>query len=154
MRPRNRWIKLYTIAYFIAIAVVIPVLIVMYHYTAPQDRKPIGVFNILGMILFFVGAYVVCFLIVGIRFANRLYPVQCELEELKRQQTLNEANRNVTVLPEYSRRTDGPGRYRIQGVDQKSEQVTTIDIEAESAANAKVKAELRGVIVSAVTKTT
>jgi hypothetical protein len=153
MQPRNRLIKLYTIAYCIAIPIVIAFIVVMYHYTAPEDRKPITFLDILGIILFFGAFYFAGFIIVGVGFANRQFPIQCELEQLKAEQSLNEAIKGVTVIPDYSPPTDGPGRYRIQGVDQKTEQDTTLDIEAQSAANARIKAELRGVVVSDITKT-
>jgi hypothetical protein len=50
-------------------------------------------------------------------------------------------------LPEL---TDGPGRYRVSGVDRESKMDTSLVLRADSAANAKVKAELEGVIVTAV----
>lgn len=46
--------------------------------------------------------------------------------------------------------TDGPGKYRVDGVDKESGFDTTVYVDGQSAANAKVKAELQGVIVTAV----
>jgi hypothetical protein len=45
---------------------------------------------------------------------------------------------------------DGPGRYRVSGVDRESKMDTSMVVTAESADNAKVKAELEGVIVTKV----
>jgi hypothetical protein len=45
---------------------------------------------------------------------------------------------------------DGPGRFRIAGVDRTSGADVTDHIAAESAANARVKAELRGIVVTKV----
>jgi len=59
----------------------------------------------------------------------------------------------VTPIPDYSPPTEGPGCYRIQGVDRNTMNDVTRDIRADSAANAKVKAELDGIIVTSVTKT-
>lgn len=59
----------------------------------------------------------------------------------------------VTVIPDYTQPTDGPGRYRIEGVDRNTKNDATRDIHADSLANAKIKAELDGIIVTSVTKT-
>ena len=59
----------------------------------------------------------------------------------------------VTRIPDYSPPTDGPGRYRINGVNRTTKKDATLDIDADSLANAKIKAELDGVIVTSVTKT-
>ncbi len=155
MSPRYRWIKLFNIAFSITMGIVITIMIVMREHDPVKDRRPI---NILGSILGLVVLYVFCFILVGIGFAMRQFPVQCELEELQEQQTKADATQNhrdypgVTVIPEYSTPTDGPGHYRIQGVDRSTKQYATRDIEADSAANAKVKAELDGIVVTAVTK--
>jgi hypothetical protein len=58
----------------------------------------------------------------------------------------------IEVIPEYSPPTDGPGKYCIKGVDRESKMDTTLHIQAESAANAKVKAELDGVVVTSIQK--
>lgn len=47
---------------------------------------------------------------------------------------------------------DGPGSYRVVGVDQNTRADREITIDAASRANAQVKAELEGMIVTAVTK--
>ena len=45
---------------------------------------------------------------------------------------------------------DGPGKFRIRGVDRKTRMDTTWYCEAESAENARVKGELEGIVVTAV----
>jgi hypothetical protein len=55
----------------------------------------------------------------------------------------------VAVIPDYTPPTDGPGHYRIEGVHRNTKNDVTCDIHA----NAKVKAELDGIIVTSVTKT-
>jgi hypothetical protein len=47
---------------------------------------------------------------------------------------------------------DGPGTYRVVGVDKTTRADREITVEAASRANAQVKAELEGLIVTAVTK--
>jgi hypothetical protein len=155
MSPRYRWIKLYNISFSVAMSVAVAFMIVMRMHDPLKDRQPI---NILGSILLLIGLYVGCFILVGIGFANRQYAVQSELDELKEHEAKADAARNhrdypgVTIVPDYSPPTDAPGRYCIKGVDRSTEQDATIDIQADSAANAKVKAELAGIIVTSVTK--
>jgi hypothetical protein len=59
----------------------------------------------------------------------------------------------VTVIPDYTPPTDGPGHYRIDGVNRNTKEDVVRDIKADSLANAKVKAELDGIIVTSITKT-
>ena len=59
----------------------------------------------------------------------------------------------VTVIPDYTPPTDGPGRYRIKGVHRNTKKDATVEFLAESVTNAKVKAELDGIVVTSITKT-
>lgn len=45
---------------------------------------------------------------------------------------------------------DGPGTFRVTGVDQRTAADVTEHIPADSTANAKVKAELRGIVVTRI----
>ena len=47
---------------------------------------------------------------------------------------------------------DGPGRYEVVGVNRESKLDTTWQCDAQSLANARVKAELEGIIVTSVRK--
>ena len=47
---------------------------------------------------------------------------------------------------------DGPGRYSIVGVDKTTRADRELTVEAASRANAQVKAELEGLIVTSVSK--
>jgi hypothetical protein len=60
----------------------------------------------------------------------------------------------VTALPALTVREgeDGPGRYRVVGVVRATGADTKMYVEAMSLANAKVKAELMGVIVTEIVK--
>ena len=49
---------------------------------------------------------------------------------------------------------DGVGTYRVVGVDKHTRADRELSIEAASRANAQVKAELDGIIVTSVTKAT
>jgi hypothetical protein len=158
MSPRYRWVKLYTIAYVISVIVVVTIMVVMRYNDPPKYRPPIGVLHILGGVFLFVGLYFVCFIIVGTGFAGRQFAVQSELDAESDERAFADAKRNhrdylgVSVVPDYSPPTDGPGRYRINGVNRATKQDATVEVDADSAANAKVKAELDGIIVTSVTK--
>ena len=47
---------------------------------------------------------------------------------------------------------DGPGKYRVIGVDKSTRGDRELTLEAASRANAQVKAELEGIVVTNVTK--
>jgi hypothetical protein len=53
-------------------------------------------------------------------------------------------------LPANPRHADGAGMYRVEGVDKESGMDTTWHTHASSAANAKVKGELQGIVVTSV----
>jgi hypothetical protein len=156
--PRYRWIKLYTIAYIISVCVIIPIIVIMYCSDPPKYRQPIGILNILEGLAFFVALYFVFFVIVGAGFSNRQFAIKSEMDAEREEQEIADAARDrrelpgVTVIPDYKPPVDGPGRYHIQGVDRHTERDATLEIEAESAANAKVKAELKNIVVTSVTK--
>jgi hypothetical protein len=50
--------------------------------------------------------------------------------------------------PPPPRPVDGPGKYKIDGVDKESQMDTTVYVTARSKAAAKIKAELQGMIVA------
>lgn len=159
MAPRYRWIKLFLIAYGVAISVVIAVFIIMWSHDRPEDRPPFTLLMVLKSILGLIVTFIISFLVVGVGFASRQFPVQLELEELQNQIATDTRTAKsshdypgVTVIPDYSPPIDGPGRYRIHGVDQNTKNDVTRDIHADSLANAKVKAELNGIVVTSATK--
>jgi hypothetical protein len=51
-----------------------------------------------------------------------------------------------------SAEADGPGSYRVVGVDRATRADRDVTIEAASRANAQVKAELDGMVVTSLTK--
>jgi hypothetical protein len=57
---------------------------------------------------------------------------------------------NGTVRRAPMRPVDGPGLYRVIGVDRATKMDTTWRVRAESRENAKVKAELEGIVVTAI----
>lgn len=58
---------------------------------------------------------------------------------------------SLTVREERDARLGGkPGRYEVIGVDRESKLDTTLVVNADSEANAKVKAELEGIIATQI----
>jgi hypothetical protein len=88
-----------------------------------------GPFEIIILLLFFAVPILVIFLVVRAATSRRSpqmgFPVALE---------------------------DGPGSYRVSGVDKQTRADRSITVQAESRANAQVKAELDGMIVTNVTK--
>ena len=65
---------------------------------------------------------------------------------------LSGSKRDRRAFPVVSAEPDGPGAYRIVGVDKTSRADRELTVEAASRANAQVKAELEGIVVTNVTK--
>jgi hypothetical protein len=53
---------------------------------------------------------------------------------------------------EYAKSIDESGQYRIDGVNRETKMETTLHVRATSIANAKVKAELDGIIITSIKK--
>lgn len=52
--------------------------------------------------------------------------------------------------PRHPPLTDGPGKYRIRGVERATQNEVTWHCDAQSVANAKAKGELHGILVTSV----
>ena len=65
---------------------------------------------------------------------------------------LSRSKRQQQAFPVLPGEPDGPGTYRIVGLDKTSRADREITIEAASRANAHVKAELDGIIVTSVSR--
>lgn len=65
--------------------------------------------------------------------------------------TRNKRTGAFPVIP--TAEPDGPGSYLVKGVDRNSREDRQLTVTADSRANAQVKAELEGIVVTAITKT-
>ena len=76
------------------------------------------------------------------------------VNQFKSQKILDETYKEVTAPKPTAPSivVDGEGKYRVLGVDKASGMDTTWYTPASSAANAKIKGELQGIIVTEVTK--
>ena len=78
------------------------------------------------------------------------------INQFKAQKVLDESYKQATS-PALAQQPsaapfDGEGRFRVVGVDRKTGMDTTWYTHAASAANAKVKGELQGIVVTQVTR--
>lgn len=64
--------------------------------------------------------------------------------------SMPDAPREPDSAPGFPVVADGPGKYRVSGVDRATKMDTSMVVHAESADNARVKVELEGVIVTKV----
>jgi hypothetical protein len=103
---------------------------VIYHMDDSQNQA-------MKDLLAFIG--IIC-LIVGVVFWVIRHAVSQAIRDNKK-----------TAPPVVGRESpDGPGHYKIIGVDKESKLDTTWYVNAESRDNAKVKAELEGIVVTSV----
>ena|SRR5437016_13353637 len=89
------------------------------------------------------GPFEILLLLLVVAFPIVVLTIALRLTRGKRQQAF-------PVLP--AAEPDGPGSYRIVGVDKSTRADRAITIDAASRANAQVKAELEGIIVTGVSK--
>jgi hypothetical protein len=104
------------------------------HLLAQQTPPAVRVDYTFFFLLLILAAIVLCVVALGV------------LRHLRRRHPL-------AGFPVISPATDdGPGDYRIAGVDRSTRDDREIIVQARSRANAQVKAELEGVVVTAVEK--
>jgi hypothetical protein len=157
-----RWLKIFLVALAIAVAAIVAIV----WWVNAADPRVEGrgeaveswLFPLLNLLLL-LGVISAIILIIKYAVKSGMREAQNPPSPIPLAQTHGTALRPagfpvVTVVPEYSPPTDGPGRYRVQGVNRNTEKDETLEILAESAANAKVKAELKGIVVTGITKTT
>jgi len=153
----RRWLKLFLISFAIAIVAIIVIVRVAFSGDPRSEGQEESVDNFVHAIL----APALLLGLIGLVILIIKYAVKTGIEEA-RDSSIPEAKTIsmpkpggfpvVTRIPEYAPPTDGHGRYRIEGVDRQTKMDTTLHVQADSAANAKVKAELEGVIVTSVAK--
>ena len=139
---RGRPMKLLRWLILLAIAIALPIIIVNHVHKLGDDASEDAArffVQILGIV------FVVVLIIVIIRAG-----VKGGIESAKRPIEYSQQRSSAQVIPEYKPPIDGPGMYRVEGVDRATKMDTTLHVHASSAANAKAKAELDGVIVTDV----
>jgi hypothetical protein len=100
----------------------------------------LGIFGLIAAV-----AFVVWVISLGV---SRGMKSASEPQVREREFTPPTADHAFPVIVEAMR--DGPGKFRVLGVDRSSGLDVTDHITADSAANAKVKAELRGIVVTRI----
>jgi len=156
MKPNNRWIAAIQALFVIAVAAMFAVVRVAGPAdVGPQDLVQTIIHVILPSLLLpgLIGVFVIVIrygLKHGIIIPRDYPPVRVDPGENAPPKPPGFPV--VEVIPEYKPPTDGPGKYRIEGVDRETKMDTTLHLHVERAANAKVKAEPEGVVVTSVVK--
>ncbi len=150
MRWKTPWLKLILLSFAIAIATILGI---VYYVHSGDTRSEVRTDNAtaivypllrIGLILGTIGLVIVI-----IKFA-----VKSGIEEATNPASpagppgfpIPASASGAPILP------DGPGQYRIQGVHRETKMDISKYIQADSAANAKVKAELDDIVVTSITK--
>jgi hypothetical protein len=146
MSGNKRWLKLSLIAFGIAIAAILVIVKIANSGDPRSEESRNGVVVVLGAALpLMLVLGVIGVIIAIIRFATRL---------LKAVET-SPPDAKIAPGPRgfpMDVNSDGPGQYRIEGVHRQTKLDLSKYIQADSAANAKVKAELDDIVVTSVVK--
>jgi hypothetical protein len=151
MSQGKRWALLITIAFLISVGAVISIV----RWVAPdmpgaEERAGI-VYRVdpFLKVLIFVG--IVGLIILVIKFA-----IKSGVREAQGQSPtdprLSPSGALPVVMPDAEHPADGPGQYRIQGVYRQTKMDVSKYVQADSIANARVKAELEDIVVTSVQK--
>lgn len=156
MTLMKRWIKLLLFAFAIAACAIVAITM----WGNAGDPRILGKDEALHRYLFPWLNLMMLLGVVGVVILLIKYAVRSGIQEAQNPepQKLKSAPRPqgfpvIIRIPEYVAPIDGPGRYRVEGVNRFTKEDATLHLEADSAANAKVKAELNDIIVTSVTKT-
>jgi type III secretory pathway component EscS len=152
---RYRWLKLLLIAFAISVTVIVGIML----YVNSGDQRNETRRDTVQFVLFPILRWMLVVGVIGLIIVIIKFAVKSAIQE-----TRDEAmpgRRSVPHPPgfpvvtrdaEYAVPADGPGQYRIQGVHRQSKMDISKYIQADSAANAKIKAELDDIVVSSITK--
>ncbi len=155
MTQRYRWLKLLLLAFAISVTVIVGIMLYVNSGDQRNETRRDSVQFVLFPILrWMLLAGVIGLLIVIIKFAvkSSIKEVQDESAPGPHSIPHPPGFPVVTRDAQYAVPADGPGQYRIQGVHRQSKMDISKYIQADSAANAKIKAELDDIVVSSVTK--
>jgi hypothetical protein len=154
MKNARLWHKTFALAVTIELVAIVGAAVFRSWNTNPHDPRRLVFLAFCFLTAFNTLALVVLFAIYGVLSVRREDPMLRLAKYLSAGP--NPAGKDypgITVIPDYSPPADGAGLYRIQGVNRDTRQDTTVEIQADSAANAKVKAELDGIVVTSVVRT-
>jgi len=152
---RYRWLKLLLIAFAISVTVIVGIM--LYVNSGDQrneTRRDTVQFVLFPILRWMLVVGVIGLIIVIIKFAVKSAIQETRVGSAPGQHSVPHPPGFpvVTHDGEYPAPADGPGQYRIQGVHRQSRMDVSKYIQADSIANAKIKAELEDIVVTAVTK--
>ncbi len=155
MNSKWRWVKLILLSFAVAIAGIIAVTLYVDSGDPRSIDRPFAVHETVFPVLRFG----ILLGIVGIVILIIKFAVKSAIQESRDPKRVgNSSAQNpsgfpiptttmgIPILP------DGPGQYRIQGVHRETKMDISKYIQADSAANARVKAELDDIVVTSITK--
>ena len=157
MAQRFRWIKLLAISFAIAVFFVVGIV----HWVNSGDPRSEERSNAADFTLSrLLGPLILLGVIGGVILIIK-YAVKSGIQEARGARRIETSQRSISadrgfpVLVGESKifaGSDGPGQYRVQGVHRQTKMDISKYIQADSAANAQVKAELEDIVVTSVTK--
>ena len=155
MAQRYRWLKLFLIAFAISVAVIVGIIL----YVNSGDPRNLTREDAIQSVLFPILPWMLLAGVIGLIIVIIKFAVKSAIQETRDEPAPGPHSIPhpsgfpvVTRDAEYSIPPDGPGQYRIQGVHRQSKMDVSKYIQADSIANAKVKAELEDIVVTSVTK--
>jgi len=155
LAQRYRWLKLFLIAFAISVAVIVGIML----YVNSGDQRNETRRDTVQAVLFPIFPWMLLAGVIGLIIVIIKFAVKSGIQEARREATPGQNSVPhppgfpvVTRDAEYAIPPDGPGQYRIQGVHRQSKMDVSKYLQADSLANAKVKAELDDIVVTSVTK--
>jgi hypothetical protein len=153
MKPRTNWLKLILIAFVIAVICITAIRF----YAFSGDQRSEQRSDQIQSIVYPLVRWMLILGVVGLVIVIFKYIIKSGIEETKFQpqdERLPSAKLGPPGFPIVANDPDGPGQYRVQGVHRQTKMDISQYIQADSAANAQVKAELEDIVVTSVRKVT
>jgi hypothetical protein len=142
---RYRWFKLLVLSLAIAVAAIVAIV----KWASAGDPRSLAHSDSVDNFLHGLLPLMVLIGIVGVVAAIIGYAVKL-LNAVERQVPNSSVVSGPQGFPVSI--TDGPGQYRIEGVHRETKMDMSKYIQADGAANARVKAELDGIVVTSIKK--
>ncbi|HEY1923269.1 MAG TPA: hypothetical protein VGG44_11015 [Tepidisphaeraceae bacterium] len=153
LTPRYRWLKIFLIAFGVAIAAIFLIVHIANSGDPRSEENRNGVINFLaGVLPLMLWLGIAGVILAIIRFAVRLLRAVEDPKPYAQAVSTQPGFPVVMTTSTDDLPAGGPGQYRIEGVHKETKMDTSRYFQANSAANAKVKAELEGIVVTSIKK--
>jgi hypothetical protein len=150
MKRKTSWLKLILLSFAIAIAAI---LAIMYYVNSGDTRSEVRTDTVSSSLPSLLRAGIILG-VIGLIILIIKFAVKSGIEETNNSTAppspggfpIPTSSSGVPIPP------DGPGKYRIQGVHRVTKMDVSKYVLADSAANARVKAELEDIVVTSISK--